>query len=150
MWKALQLCRSINDPLLYPHILQPDAKTETFYIETRAKKLVPYHLSSCVLTFNFFCIFHFFARKHLDPNFQYGHIAPFYMGLAGIICLHLSITVNNLQNGHQMFDCVNNTIKFQRQMFGAQMKPIGYATKTSHVKLLLTGKYIYINLQQYV
>lgn len=107
MWKALQLSGSIYDPLLYPHIIQPDAITEKFYIETRAKKLVPFHLSSCVLTFILFCIFHFLGRKHFDPNFQHGHVSPFYMGLAGIICLHLAVTTNNILNGHQMFQCAN-------------------------------------------
>lgn len=40
-----------------------------------------------------------------------------------------------------MFECINRAIRLERTILGFQMELEGYATKTTHLKLLVVGKY---------
>lgn len=140
MWKALQLSRSIYDRILYPHIITFESDTEKIHVETRHRKLLRVHLSSCVIGSNLFCVFHFLLRKLFDPNFQNAHLTLFYVALGGFMVLHLVLTKLNISLAPELLEeSCNELIKFERKLLGTRMKSIGYATKISHSKLLFKG-----------
>lgn len=139
MWKSFQLTRAIYDRILYPHILTPNSSTEQTYVECRARKLIRFHMSTCVLSIILFCVFHFLGRSLFDPKFEYIYLTPFYVGLGVFIIMHLMLTKMLLIMGNQLWECFNNTIFLEREMNGWTMKPIGYATQINHRQLLSQG-----------
>ncbi len=140
MWKALQLSRSIYERILYPHIITFESDTEKIHVETRPRKLLRIHLSSCAIGFNLFSVFHFLWRNLFDPNFEYGHLTIFYVALGFFMILHLTLTKLYLTMAPELLgESCNELIKFERKLLGSRMKSIGYATTKSHSKLLFKG-----------
>lgn len=142
MWKSMQLSQSVYDRFMYPHLATLVPSTETVFFELCFQKRIPFHLSSCAHIAMLSCVFHFLARCFLELNFRYIYITPFYVGLAVFIIMHLLLVSLYMLMGDQGLKFLNYLLKFERELLGNKMKPVGYATKIGHYPLLFKGMYL--------
>lgn len=140
MWKSFTLIRSVYDPILYPHILAPNPNTEQTKVEQRHIKLIRFHMSTCVYSIVLFCVLHFLGRSIFDQKFEYIYLTPMYVSILVIQIMYLTLTSILLTMGHELWECFNHTIRFERELNGLRMTPIGYSTQIKHGQLLFQGK----------
>jgi hypothetical protein len=137
VWKAIELCSKIFNPILYPHIVTPSSTTEQISIETRCCKR--FHVSTCVLTTILVFELPFLARYIFESSFECKHWTPFYIELTALTPLHLVLTLINQTAGQQLWTSVNTALKVERKIIGKTMAPLGYASQTCDWKLISQG-----------
>jgi hypothetical protein len=144
VWKAIELSSTIFNPILYPHIITANPKTEQISIVTRFRKRKRFHLSTCVLTTILLFELHFLARHIFESSFEYKHLTPFYIELTALTLLHLVLTFINQTAGQQLWTSVNAALKLERSITRQTMAPVGYACQISHFELIREGNFYLI------
>lgn len=117
IWKALEICSIVYNPILYPHIVTPKYTIRQISVETRYLKRKRLHLSTFVLTVVLLMELQFLASF-----------------------LHILITFINQSMGHQLWGCLNEAIKFDRKLLGQGRFFLEALAQEKHSKIIRKGK----------